>query len=407
MSSEFACPECGRPVALSGLATGRRLRCDDCGTMIEVPYLPRAAKTPRRTAPLVPPVVLVLAGLVTLLSLAIIGVKQAWRAGVHASATAEMAALRSRAEDAWRADQFDDAVQAFDAALARRDLPWGPEVLQSFQDRRTTAAHRLVDQELERLDLLGPDDRLRDGLALDARIEADPSLEAYRDPVRAVVCRAVEQRFERDLTAADQAFEAGQVGPSMALADGLQKLAGRLPYWARNPGPAPDRLVDLMRRIAARQGAVVEPIQGSYRLGSAEAYDKALRPVLLDGLRAKGYATEPADPELASVWGQSAPNRLVVEVVEREGGRYLQSANPIALLEVRLVFQRPGKVEWKQTIQAQTDVPLPRLPAFEASHLAIVKTPSPEIQRRFHDNAFQALIGRVGKVAAAVPSPGQ
>src|SRR3954468_9712839 len=43
MGGTFACPECGNPLELKGLAPGREVRCGWCRTRVEVPFLPRAA----------------------------------------------------------------------------------------------------------------------------------------------------------------------------------------------------------------------------------------------------------------------------------------------------------------------------------------------------------------------------
>ena len=43
MDGSFACPECGCDVEVRGLAPGRQVRCEFCGRLLEVPYLPRAA----------------------------------------------------------------------------------------------------------------------------------------------------------------------------------------------------------------------------------------------------------------------------------------------------------------------------------------------------------------------------
>lgn len=405
MSSEFGCPECGTPIVLNAAAPGRRVRCDGCGTLLEVPFLPRAVRTPRQNAspPLVPLVVWVLAGFVVLLSLGIIGVKLTWRARVHATANAEMVAIHARAEEAWRADQLDEALTAFDEALGRPELPWDPEVVQSFRERREKAVHRVTERDLERLEQLESDEAVREGLALEARLADDPNLVDERDSARSAVARAVVEWFERDLGEADRALERGEVARAFDLSDSLWQAADTLPYWAGKPDS--DRLIDLLKRIAGRYGAWIEPIQGKYRLGSAAEYEQSLRPILVKTLREKGYAAPPSDMERAAVWNQLAPNRLSIEVVERAGGLYLQSANPVAHLECRLLFQRTGKVDWKQAVQAQTDVPLPRLPAFEASRLSVSKTPNPEIQRRFHDNAFETLLGRIRKVVAVLPTP--
>src|SRR3954470_18197601 len=56
MGGTFACPECGNPVELKGLAPGREVRCGWCRTRVEVPFLPRAAgrrrsSSGRRRAP--------------------------------------------------------------------------------------------------------------------------------------------------------------------------------------------------------------------------------------------------------------------------------------------------------------------------------------------------------------------
>ena len=48
MEGSFACPECGAPVEIHGLAPGRQVRCNFCNRLLEVPYLPRTADSPWR-----------------------------------------------------------------------------------------------------------------------------------------------------------------------------------------------------------------------------------------------------------------------------------------------------------------------------------------------------------------------
>src|SRR3954468_18710687 len=43
MVGTFACPECGSAVLPRGHSPGRRVRCRECGTLVEVPFLPRAS----------------------------------------------------------------------------------------------------------------------------------------------------------------------------------------------------------------------------------------------------------------------------------------------------------------------------------------------------------------------------
>src|SRR4051812_30329058 len=45
MIGTFACPECGSGVSPRAGSPGRRVRCAGCGTLVEVPFLPRVARS--------------------------------------------------------------------------------------------------------------------------------------------------------------------------------------------------------------------------------------------------------------------------------------------------------------------------------------------------------------------------
>jgi hypothetical protein len=398
---DFACPECGSGISVSTRVPGRQVQCPECETVVEVPYLPRVAAKGPPPWTLVPPVIWAIAGTLVVISLGLIVVKRTWRAQARQVQQQAMAALEAQVEQASQADQADETIAALEAALAREDLPWTDDQKAVMRKRRDDLAVRRAEAEIQRLSKLPEDLAIRDGMAFLGKIGHDPTLTEHIEGTRRLIARAATARFNRMLDEGTAALEAGQVVEAVTTCERLMVESQALPEWAAGTFPEKDRA--LGRRIAERYGARIEPITGTFWLGSGEAYEKALRPTLVTVLRERGYAGEPADPSLQAIWAALAPYRLTLTVTEKPAGTYLQSANQIARLDGQFVLKRPGLADWKQTAQAITEVPLPNLRAYQASRIAVGSAPSTDFQEKLFENAFQGLVFKLDRVSRMMP----
>lgn len=401
MSGAYACPECGARVQPKGRAPGRQFVCRQCGTLVEIPFLPRAVGRRRFRPSSVPLVVWVAAGLVAVLSVGVVASKQFLRARARATQRTEMSRLEARIDETVSADRWDQALEALEAALGRHDLPWRPDEFEAMQSRRDAISRRLAESTVANLRLGPPATTIKDGLILLARVERDPVLASFRTPTRALVTQAVARELGQDLEQAARELDQGRGVPALQACERVRAQVRALPDWAAPSFDEQSRA--LARQIAGRYGATLAPIGGTYWLGSSDAYEKALRPALLDALRQRGYATSPEDPTLRPLWDELAPYRLSVAVVERPGGPYLQSAHQITTIEAEMVWRHPRAADWRQAVHVKTEVPLPNLTAYEGSRLAMASTPSAEVQQRLHANAFAALVARVVWMVRLVP----
>ncbi len=399
--ADFACPECGAGLNVSARVPGRQTQCPVCETLVEVPYLPRAAPKARPALAMVPPVIWALAGVLAVASVGLIVVKRVWRSQARQVQNQAMSDLLKNVETASQADQTDETIAALEAALASEDLPWTNDERTNMRQRRDALAIRRAEVEMARLGKVPEELAIRDGMILLEKMAPDPVLSEHVEGTKRLVAKAAEGRFTKLLDEGSKALEEGRAVDAVTVCERLMIEARKLPDWAAGPFPERDRAFG--RRIAERYGARVEPIAGTFWLGSAEAYEKALRPTLVGILRERGYAAEPADSSLQAIWAEAAPYRLTLTVAEKAAGTYLQSANQVARIDGQVSLKRPGQADWKQSAQATTEVPLPNLRAYQASRIAVGSTPSTDFQGKLFENAFQGLVFKLDRIARTMP----
>jgi hypothetical protein len=349
----------------------------------------------------IPPVIWFLAAVIVLAGAAVLVTKRLIRAGFDAAQRSEMARIEAEVETALRTDRRDDALSALEQALARKDLPWGDKQRAAWQVQRDRLARGRIADALERVRQLEPEAAMREGLIWLRRAEDDPAAAEQVEPLRREVRRASAQQCDRERTAVGIALESGRAGEALEGCERLLAASRSWPPWA--VGGVADSALELARRIAPRYGVRLDPISGDFWLGSRDAYETRLRGELISGLKHRGYAPEPDDPALRPIWRNLAPHRIELRVIERPTGPYLQSRYQTAQLETEILLERRGHPEWRQRVQTRTEVPLPRLSAFEARQLALGSPPSPEAQRRIYANAFEAMVARLPAVFRMLP----
>src|SRR5262249_21154100 len=158
---------------------------------------------------------------------------------------------------------------------------------------------------------------------------------------------------------------AGQFERAMDLSVRQFQTAGALPEASRLP--LRSEATAVARRVIERWGAIVEPVRGQFTLGSPESYHTQLGPVVHATLRRPGYLPRPARPIWDDLWNTLAPFRLTFEVSEHQDDPYLGSPNRVSRLDGKIVITRNGATLWRDLPSAATQIPLPRLPAYQAS----------------------------------------
>ena len=116
--------------------------------------------------------------------------------------------------------------------------------------------------------------------------------------------RALDERRPLDGLAAGER--------ALAVAD---KLSGNP---ARSIAAEAERL---MAPVLGRLGVVIVQLPGKFTLGSEASYDAALGPILIEGLRRRGFAPRPASGPASALWDRHASRRLEFHVAESRGVR--------------------------------------------------------------------------------------
>ena len=410
MGETFACPECGTELHLRGLTPGRQVRCGWCDTWVEVPYLPRAAQRgSRRTRGSRPAwlpwawVALAVAGVVIVGA----GVRRAVRAREQAQVENSLADRTTAAEAAERAGRFDEARATFEEALtvAGQLRYGGAERLETLRKRRDEVARRWARGQLDAASKLAetqPAQSVALSLSVLSRARHDRALDDLSADVRERLDRARLHWVEQDLAAARRAVDADRFVPALDICERLVETASNLSAAVRHPFQ--QQADALVSEIVSCRGVVLEPTKGQFTFGTTRAYDQALHPILADNLRQRGYVVKPPESSWQALWDTRAPYRVTVTVNEVLGSHYLQSKNRLSALFFRAGMTRDGKVIWEEgPISARTQVPVPSLPAYLASRVAVGNLRSESFERILYENARAALLTRFASTLRNLP----
>jgi len=403
MDGEFACPECGQIVKVRGLAPGRQVRCSFCKQLLEVPFLPRAQGKWKRATNSRPWWVVwawVGVGFVAVATLAtaamqlILSQERAARAR-----TIERLLVSSKAHES--AGRFDMALLDLDTALEY--LPSAVETPdrgnETLRDRRRSLAHRDVGAMLGQLD--GRDaSALGDWLNLQARVGADHDLGKLQKEVREKFLAVLHQWIDVDEAAARAAARSPRPIDAVARCSAAAAVAIHLP---------PDETQSVLRRLGAivvplieSRGAVIDRTAGEFLFGTEAGYDKSLRPIMIKALEDKGYLPPDTNSRWRDEW-KRAPYRLSVTIHERQEGNYLSTQNRLTRIEARVVFSRGGTEIWMSSPNARTRVPLPSLPSFLSTRLALNAERLNEIEKLLYDNAQAGIADRLKSALSGLP----
>jgi hypothetical protein len=140
-------------------------------------------------------------------------------------------------------------------------------------------------------------------------------------------------------------------------------------------------------RLVSTRGVTLAPPQGEFVFGS-QTYVAALLPALDKALHAKGFLPFRDSYHWREEW-KHACYRLSLNVIEQLEGSYLSSANRLTRIEARLTITSvaPGGWEWQTNPTSRSTVPLPNLPAYLSSRVALSRDRSDEMERLLYDNA--------------------
>jgi hypothetical protein len=390
MDEAFACPECGTNVEVRGLAPGRQVRCGFCHRLIEVPYLTRVEspgfrrlRFGRRRW-----VMWAWAGVGAVGALVI--VVAALRFLYHHQQHAEIMSIHgliasSRLHEG--AGELGQALNDLDTAisLCSQSSTVKSDELTALKEKRPALARRDAQAILDKLEqgVVQPFP-LGDWLNLQARISADPDLEPLRQPFLDQFTRKLRTGLQADLAEASRLFESGKPVAAFETCESATSLLSHVPPDLR--ASLHGQFEDLVRRIIARSGIVIDPIRGQLLAGSTAAYNATMVPELVKNLRAKGYVPQRDTSSWRDRWS-AAPFRLVVELNERLEGNYMSTQNRLTRIDAHLELLFQGREVWQATPTVRTAVPLPNLPAYQSARMALKRDRSPEIEKLLYNDA--------------------
>lgn len=407
MPDTFACPECGSEVAPRGFSPGRQVRCPDCRTLVEVPYIPRAVQRRRqyhqKASWSLPRVAAIGGGAVLLTLVVALVVAGLWKKAQREQRKRQETEIATHLESAQRTARPADATPgALEAAIIGYD-----------QAIALAHSHHIV---------LPPNvPRERDALVVRraaARLDSVASqptiwLATLHDLKRSVLeepaLRALDERIDREIAAAARRVTQEHLERARQCAPGEALAAARVAFDAAADLPTAEaRTVreaaeTIAREVAGRVGVVVEPIAGYFRIGSERAYLDLLGR-LETALARRGYVAAPASQGWEAVWGKAARYRLAVKIQER-ALPYAQSALSASRIDVDLDLSRGAEVAWRAHASGQTRVPPTRMSAYEAGRLATATKHSPEAERRLYQDAKDHLLERLEGMLNGMPAP--
>ncbi len=391
MSQAFACPECGARVSPSGHSPGRQIRCARCKTLVEVPFLPRAAKRRRRKQR---PLRRLARGSVVLLMVLLVlwGVGRFFQNRARSRAREAIATLLDSSRSAEQSGRFEKALADAEAALslAKRAKIDSPKELPSRRDELSRHSAKV---RLDALDSLDPTAAVADAQALQDRAQIDSALSRLMPSIAEQLPRQRQRLARSWLDEANQALIDGKAQVALDLTTRVLKMLDLLPRDTRESLGQESRT--LGEQVAEGYGVIVEPIQGRFTLGSARQYAQYISPMLEDALRQHGYLLRPKEPLWSSSWENLSSYRLTVVVNESQESRYSHSALHSSDITLTLTLSRHGETLWQGQVIGRTRVPPRGIPAIEAGRLATATHPEPTAERLLYNDALEVLRERL------------
>jgi hypothetical protein len=384
-------------VEVRGLAPGRQVRCGFCHSLIEVPYLPRAADAPwrrrrftrSRRATIAWGALAALAA--ALLVTAAFHLLKRKYDSYHERAIDRLFASSRRNEAEGR---LGDALVDLDTGLqlAAHAGPSSISRHQGEQQKRPDLARRDAREVLDRLNRQDPASfSLGHWLSLRTRALKDRDLESLRDAIATQFQKALERQVDFHLTAGRRAFDSLDVVAALAHCDQINALIQHLAHPSQ---PTVLRETErLVTQLISTHGAAIEPPQGKFVFG-AGSYVAAMVPVLATALERKGYLPNRQSSPWSGLWVR-APYQVRLDVSEYLEGNYLSSGNRLTRIEAHVTLtSASGELLWQTKPTARSTVPLPNLPAHLATRIAVGSERSEEFERLLYQSARDQIDGK-------------
>ncbi len=288
------------------------------------------------------------------------------------------------------------------AALLALDSAISISGEQPAKERGELAALRERRSVLARRDATGLLDRLRtapaaalqvgEWLNLRARIASDRDLSSLRAPFEDAFQATLRKRIDGELEAAQRA--AGSGNPVLAFDTGESTGAwlSHLPPDVKAQYQA--RAERLLGGLIRLHGIRVGPLRGELLAGSLAKYQAETLPEINKALRSRGYLPQHGSPHWTLPWAE-APYHLDIELRESREGNYLSSKNRLTRInaQVRLYFR--GRETWHTSPTSRTTVPLPNLPAYYSSRIALSPDRIDEFESLLYEDARGMIGGRL------------
>ena len=415
MEGVFACPECGLEIEIQGLSPGRETRCDWCSALVEVPFIPRAEQIKRlrtqtrgslRFWPRWVWCVIVLLCFMIVAAGLNLWIQSRWRSEDSDS----LAKLLATSAESERSGRLDEALVRIEGALAllkKGNRSHGSTEFAQLKERRDALARREFMLALGALRKSPPnadsefEPLIGQGLNLLARTRSDDALADLEEQVVVELDRVRQLSAESAGRRAEAAVKQGDYAKAAELSERQFVTSEQIPAAGRISlqGMARSRVESIINS----RGLMVEFAASRYTLGSDKEYSKLLIPSLQTSLIKAGYFPKPSKTIFENLWRRPTPFRVVIEVTERQDGRYYQSSNRLSILQARLEFLRGDERLVLRTANTQSAVPLPGLASLVANRAALSTQRSNEFERMLYDNARNALIDRLALTFKSLP----
>jgi hypothetical protein len=405
MDGSFACPECGSEVEVRGLAPGRQVRCAFCHRLLEVPYLPRAAgpswKRRRHARPKW--VAWAWVGLCALLAVVVAaGAVQFLRRKYDSIQDRSINQLLQSSQRHEADGRLNEALIDLDAALELADKA-GPAWVKRREEERTRRpdlARRDAEAVLAGL-CRNPSStfRLGDWLNLIARAERDADVAQLSTRIDEGFQASLSEQTKRELESGRQLFDSGALSRSM---DACDRVGALIKHLSKVSQPAVRKQTEaLVEQLVRTAGIVVDVRSGEFLYGS-NSYVADMVPVLEKALESKGYLSRREKSAWRDLWRDS-PFHAQLDVSETKEGNYLSSENRLTLIHCELTVTAGDRRIWQSTPRSRSVVPLPGLPAYLASRVAVSPERSDEFERLLYKNARDQIDQKFSTALANMP----
>jgi hypothetical protein len=405
MDGSFACPECGGSVQIRGVAPGRQVRCGFCNRLLEVPYLPRATDAPWKRRRFKRPrwftwawATLAIASVAILAAGTVQFAKRQYQTSQERSINQLIESSRSHEAEG----RLEEALIDLDAALdlAEKAGSSYSGKLTEWRESRKGLARRDAKTTLTRLRQAPPGSfPVGNWLNLISRAKRDPDLSPISASVKEQFQTALGREVGSDLAAARALLESGKVVASFSHCDAIADLITHMPHDKQQT--IRSQTEEIVSRLVSTHGVTIEPPQGHFIFGT-KPYLNNLTPVLVKAVQTRGYLPRPESSPWRDEW-KHALYQLSLEVSEQFEGNYLSSANRLTRINATVRLLARGESIWHTTPTARSTVPLPKLPAYLSTRLAISRERSEEFERLLYENARGQIQERLALNLSSMP----